>query len=62
MSGCVWDSPSSSKDPSQSSEDFTAVCREYRLVSLWCVVKVCPLLLSVAVASKKNLNAAKPLE
>ena len=40
------------------------ICRECRLVSLWCVVKVRPLLLplSVAVVFKKNLNAAKPPE
>ena len=37
------------------------ICRECRLVSLWCVVKVRPLLLSLG-CFKKNLKAAKPPE
>ena len=35
------------------------ICRECRLVSLWCVVKVRLLLAAVAVVFKINLNAAK---
>ena len=38
------------------------ICRECRLVSLWCVVKVRPLHAAVAVVFKKNMNAAKPTE
>ena len=37
------------------------ICRECRLVSLWCVVKGSATA-AVAVVFKKNLNAAKPPE